>query len=325
MARKNLLEGLADLPDEPGSSTHYPMRGAGKSLVRSLDDLAKQADKFLEGQTVVELDPAQVDQSFVKDRLEQDGAEFEELLAAIRERGQDSPILVRPHESQEGRYRVVFGHRRLRVARELGRTVRAVVRPIDDRSHVIAQGQENSARANLTFIERALFARQLEQLGYDRDVISTALAANAASVSKMMSVTERIPQDLITAIGPAPGIGRERWIELSLLAGKRDGADRIRELTLAETFSRLTSDERFAAIFRGLNISAKPVKKIDGLGPISSWTARDESVRAESKGSGKSYSIALKSNDAARFGRYITENLERLHSEFLTSTKTEGT
>lgn len=324
MARKNLLEGLADLPDEPGSSTHYPMRGAGKSLVRSLDDLARQADKFLEGQTVVELDPTLVDQSFVQDRLEQDGAEFEDLLAAIRERGQDSPILVRPHDSQEGRYQVVFGHRRLRVARALGRTVRAVVRPIDDRSHVIAQGQENSARANLTFIERALFARQLEQRGYDREVISTALAANAASVSKMMSVTERIPQDVINAIGSAPGVGRERWIELSLLAGKRDGPDRIRELVSAEAFSSLPSDERFAAVSRGLNASSKPVKKLDGLGPKSFWTARDKSVRAEFKGSGKSYSIALKSNDAARFGRYIAENLERLHTEFLTSTEIEG-
>ncbi len=32
-----------------------------------------------------------------------------------------------------------------------------------DIDHVVAQGQENSARANLTFIERMLFAQQLEE------------------------------------------------------------------------------------------------------------------------------------------------------------------
>jgi ParB family chromosome partitioning protein len=219
---------------------------------------------------------------------------------------------------------VVFGHRRLRVAGELGRTVRAVVRPIDDRTHVIAQGQENSARANLSFIERALFARQLEQLGYDRDVVAFALSANAALLSKMMSVTERIPREVIGAVGPAPGVGRERWIELSLLVGKRGIERQIQDIISAESFSALTSDERFAVLYGSLNASSKPVRKTEGLRPGAAWAAQDSSVRAEFKGSGKSYSISLKSDDAARFGRFIAENLERLHGEFLTSTKTKG-
>lgn len=133
-------------------------------MVRSLDELSKQADKFLEGEAVVELDPDTVDGSFVLDRLTDDSEQFEELKAAIAERGQDTPILVRPHPSASGRYQIVFGHRRVRVARELGRKVKAVVKAIDDRTHVIAQGQENSARANLSFIERASFASRLRRL-----------------------------------------------------------------------------------------------------------------------------------------------------------------
>ena len=39
MARKNLLEGLAEMPDESAGAPNYPMRGAGRSLVRSLDEL----------------------------------------------------------------------------------------------------------------------------------------------------------------------------------------------------------------------------------------------------------------------------------------------
>ncbi len=182
MARKNLLEGLADLPNDASAAASYPMRGAGKSLVRSLDELAKQADKFLEGEAVVELEPDQIDGSFVRDRLSDDDDAFHDLLEAIRARGQDTPVLVRPLADASGRYQLVFGHRRVRAARELGRKVRAVVKTIDDRTHVIAQGQENSARANLSFVERALFARRLDDLGYDREVIGAALAANAASI-----------------------------------------------------------------------------------------------------------------------------------------------
>lgn len=68
--------------------------------------------------------------------------QFKELLEAIKERGQDSPVLVRPHPKLDGRYQIVFGLRRVRVARELGRKVRAVVKALDDKTHVIAQGQE---------------------------------------------------------------------------------------------------------------------------------------------------------------------------------------
>ena len=57
---------------------------------------------------------------------------------------------------------IVFGHRRARVARDLGINVRAVVKPLADIEHVIAQGQENTARADLSFIEKSLFARKLD-------------------------------------------------------------------------------------------------------------------------------------------------------------------
>src|SRR5690606_25532853 len=130
MARKNLLQGLSDLSDDPIATPQYPMRGAGKSLARSLDELAKQADKFLEGEVVVELDPDSVEVSFVQDRLTDEGDDFRDLVEAIRVRGQDTPILVRPHSKIDGRYQVVFGHRRLRAARELGRMVKAVVKTI---------------------------------------------------------------------------------------------------------------------------------------------------------------------------------------------------
>ena len=123
-----------------------------------------------------------------------DGDEaFHELLEAIRERGQDSPVLLRPHPAAEGRYQVVFGHRRVRAAAQLGKSVRAVVKPLADIDHVIAQGQENSARENLSFIEKSVFAQQLLDLGFERQIIQSSLSVDAPMLTRMLSVTKRIP------------------------------------------------------------------------------------------------------------------------------------
>lgn len=323
MARKNLLAGLAESSDT-NPSADYPMRGAGKSLVRSLDELAKQADKFLEGEAVVELDPAQIMGSFVKDRLSDDDEEFVTLVEAIRARGQDTPILVRPHAKLDGHYQVVFGHRRVRAARELGRKVRAVVKSLDDRTHVIAQGQENSARANLSFIERAMFARGLEDLDYDREIIGTALAANAASVSKMMSVTERISSDVINAIGAAPAIGRERWVELSLLVGKSASASKVSETLSEAGFSALPSNDRFMTLYKSLNKSSRPAKKVEASVSRTKWQPRDRAIQADIKNSGKAFSISMKARNAGRFGEYLSDKLDALYEQFLSEESSTG-
>ena len=147
--------------NKPAPKPGYGMTGAAKTVVRSIEDLAENTKKLMEGEVIVELDPNQLDESFVADRLSGDDEEYQALKAAIKEQGQTSPILVRPSEGGRQAYMVVFGHRRARVAKELGLPVKAVVKKLDDVASVIAQGQENSARANLSFIERAFFAENL--------------------------------------------------------------------------------------------------------------------------------------------------------------------
>ncbi|PDT50859.1 MULTISPECIES: plasmid partitioning protein RepB [Sinorhizobium] len=320
MARKNLLAGLVDAAEisQAEAAPAYPMRGASKSMVRSLDELSRQAEKFLEGEAVVELDPETIEGSFVIDRLADDQGQFQELKAAIAERGQDTPILVRPHPTISGHYQIVFGHRRARVARELGRKVKAVVKALDDRTHVIAQGQENSARANLSFIERASFAARLEALGYDRSVISSALAADKTAVSKMLSVTERILPAVIESIGPAPSTGRDRWLELSLLVGKATNAAKVEDVIGGAAFGSLSSDERFNTLFSALSTSAKPVRKT-ALAVKETWQPEDKSVSAQYSNSGKAFVLSMKSKNAGRFGQYVADNLDRLYAEFLSA------
>ena len=118
-----------------------------------------------------------------------------------------------------------------------------------DREHVIAQGQENSARANLSFIEKALFAARIARLNYDEDnaTILTALAIDRATLSKMLSVAA-LPSEVLKAIGPAKGIGRDRWYELKLMLERSASLDRALSVIGDNEFSGLPSDDRFNAL-----------------------------------------------------------------------------
>ncbi len=322
MARKNLLAGLAEAGTDDQLSTTptpYPIRGASKSMIRSVNELARQADAFLDGEQVVDIDPENIDGSFVSDRMGDDIGQYHDLLEAIKERGQDSPILVRPHPSVDNRYMIVFGHRRVRVARELGRKVRAVIKPLSDRDHVIAQGQENSARANLTFIEKAAFAKQLDGLGFGREIICSALSSNDAAVSKMVSVITRIPDTVISKIGSAASVGRERWVELSLLVGNKP--DMVNEILSDSDFEQLGSSERFEKLLAGLNSAGKTTRKVKPKPEGKAWFPPDNSVSVSVKDNGKTATIALGETNGSRFAAWISDNLDGLYEAFRKSGK----
>lgn len=321
MARKNPFANLLDDEehDEVRPAFGYAVKGASRSILNSINDLAAQADKLVEGETVIELDPGSVDSSFVQDRLsDHDEREFYDLVAAIRERGQDTPILVRPHPSAPARYMVVFGHRRLRAAKELGRKVRAVVKDLEDRDHVVAQGQENSARANLSFIEKALYASNVASLRYDDDnsIVLAALSIDRATLSKMLSVAG-LSATILRPIGPAKGIGRDRWYELKLLLDKPSTHDLAVQVVNEDGFEALASDERFNTLVSRLK-GAKPVKRGRSQIQKRNWVPPDGLLAAEIRSEGKRFTLALKAknSDATAFGDYLSSNLDRLYEEF---------
>ncbi len=320
MARKNPFANLLDdsKPRETEPALDYAMKGASRSILSSIGEMAARADKLVEGETIIDLDPESVDVSFVQDRIAADEEEFNELLEAIRERGQDSPILVRPHPSKAGRYMVVFGHRRLRAAALLGRKVRAVVKEMKDQEHVVAQGQENSARANLSFIEKAFFAANLARLHYDEDnaIILAALAADRTTLSKMLSVAG-LPGEVLQAIGAAKGVGRDRWYELKILLEKPSSYEAALKAIREDGFSILSSDDRFNALMARLK-TAKLSARTRSEPRKRNWVPEDGSLSAEMTAEGKRFTLALKAKgtDAKAFGEYLSENLAQLYEAF---------
>jgi ParB family chromosome partitioning protein len=337
MARKNVLSNLmapasdkatsANPSPEKPARQHLTYKGIGAlgAVTRSIDALAAKADaakeieaKLTAGEIVIELEADQIEDSFISDRLVHSDEQFQELVEAMRIRGQDSPILVRPHPEKTGVYQIAFGHRRAKAARLLGRPVRAVVKALTDRDHVIAQGQENSARADLSFLERATFAGELEARGFDRETIMAALSADKTTVSKMLSVVNRIPKSVRAGIGPALAIGRDRWHELATRFDESTNEDKAVEFLGRERVQGRTPEDRFNLVSSHLTRKEAPET---GKPAAEEWARKDGAVRASIKTNGRQYTIALKAAEAAAFGLYITQNLDRLYEAFRTETE----
>lgn len=246
--------------------------GAVKAMGLSLNSMAKEVEEarvlrqaLQDGERVVQIETDRITQSFVNDRLsdeERDDPDFLTLIDSIRESGQQVPILVRPTE-EPGRYQVAYGHRRLKAARRLGRPVTAIVKELSDDELVLAQGKENAERRNLSFIERAMFARALSERGFDRKVVSEALGGLLKSeMSRLLQVADAIPVDITHAIGPAPKAGRDRWMALSelFLTGKGAEEAKARDEIAAAHFRKADTNDRFQMLFRRLMRSETPAK-----------------------------------------------------------------
>lgn len=313
----------AEVPPVPVSRpllglTQLPARQAGalSAVSRSLDGLTDRArraeqieEQLVQGQTVVSLDTSLIDPSPVPDRMAQSEEEAMNFRETIRVSGQNSPILVRPHPKTAGRYEAAFGHRRLRAARELGIPVKAVVRQLSDEELIVAQGQENSARSDLTFIERARFAARLEERGYGREVIAQALAVDKHQLSKLIAVATRVPAKMIEWIGPAPGFGRDRWQALAETMADQAVRKNALNFIEAEKTSALDTDKRFAALVDALRERVEPRK-------AETCVTTDGTRIATIRRSARNISLQFDERIAPQFGNFVHQKLEELYQAY---------
>lgn len=316
MSRKNLF---ADIPATSSPSAAAPLarplqgvsNGAMSAVKRSVNDLkerSRRADEIekglADGQIVIEIDPSLVDPSFVQDRMEGD---IDGLRESIKEQGQQVPILVRLHPEKDGRYQVAFGHRRLRALKDLGLQAKAIVRELSDEQLVIAQGQENNEREDLSFIEKARFAARLKER-FSRDVIMSSMSVAKSDLSTMLTLVEALPAEIIDTIGPAPGVGRRSWQELSELLEKT--GDPQEALRAARSMQNLPSPERFKAVISIL----KPRKPDKGAPGVLS-TSEGERL-ALVKNSKSKVELTIDKKTSPDFAAFVLDKLPDLFREF---------
>ena len=303
---------------DPSPGMRQPIvSGALRAMGLQLEQMSAEANearelksKIAAGDQIVSLDPALFDPSFISDRIAiEDGPEFEAFVASIAERGQQIPILARPHPSAPDRYQVAYGHRRLKAAARLAIQIRAIIRPMTDVELVIAQTKENLDRQDLSYIERALLARQIEDRQFDRAIVMSALGVDKADLSRLLSLASALPVELVRAIGPAPKIGRPRWHQLAELL--KDAAIRKSALKIVAGHDYAGSDtnERFAILFRSLRQPA-PKQENDKANAVRTKTGK---LLARIDEGGRHARLLI---DSAEFKTFLLSRLPGLVSEF---------
>lgn len=307
------------------SSPHLLKVAAG---VRQMQERSDLADKLLkDGEQVVDLDPAVILPSTIPDRYESAyaAAAIAEIVESMRERGQIVPGLVRPSPTQRGAFQIVYGRRRLAAAKKLGIKFKAVVRELTDEQAVIFQGEENTGREDLSYIEKCSFAVAQQEAGYTRQTICASLSTGKSHVSEMIKIGSSIPKEILHSIGAAPGIGRGRWEELTLRYLVKGNAEKAAEFVRKGRFLEAGSDERFNLLFAFLPPERSAAKRAVVAEPtIQAWAPADRSVSATIKNTGTAFNLQLKSKDAGRFGAYISDNLDVFYDAFRKSLKSTG-
>lgn len=210
-----------------------------------------------------------------------------------------------------GQYQIAYGRRRLAAAIELGLPVRAIVKPLTDDQLVIAQGQENSARKDLSYIEKALFAVRLEQRSFSRKIIMSSLAVDKTGLSRLISAAENVPRDLIEAIGSAPSIGRGRWIELATRLKRPRALAKAHAAVAGQYFGRLDPDARFNRVF----VAVAPPKPKKAVRP-SVLTADDGAKLARIKEDERTLALIIDKKAGADFAAHLVKILPAIYQAF---------
>jgi ParB family chromosome partitioning protein len=163
---------------------------------------------------VVEVNPFKCRVWELHDRLE--GYLTEESCKAeiesVAKHGQLVPALGRPLRGDpEYDVEIIYGSRRLFVARLLNRNLRVDLRELSDREAIIAMDIENRHRADLSPYERGLsYQRWLrsKQFG-SQDEIAQTLKISPAQVSRLVKLA-RLPTVVVAAFESPMDI-RESW------------------------------------------------------------------------------------------------------------------
>ncbi|SES23843.1 plasmid partitioning protein RepB [Rhizobium sp. NFR03] len=328
IANFGLLSAAVDADPQPANPSApttptLPRVGAGVigAAQRSIGELRDERDRLKAlvesgSGASLELDASVIDPSPFPDRLADDNdADFAAFKATFEAEGQKIPIQVRPHPEHIGRYQVIYGHRRLKAAKELRRPVGALVVEMSDRDLVVSQGIENAVRQDLTWIERALFAARMDEAQIKPRDIKAALAIDDAELARMRGVYRTVPLAVIEMIGRAPKVGRPRWGDFAKRFSTIPDASAILARTLQSAGKVVgSSDERFRQALAALKApESGPVHaEADGL---SLRDTRGQDI-ARVKVSAKELRIVHVGPKGAAFSAFLQAEMPRLVEKF---------
>ena len=287
--------------------------GAISQSLGGISEKVKRAEeieqKLIEGQVIVDLDPALIDNSFVPDRMdatEEQNAAFREL---IRQHGQNVPILVRPKpgdtEALRGRFRSSPPARGSRT-RHKGAGGGSLPHRRATR-HRTGPGEQRAHRSDFHRACALCGAARGPEI-FPRNHHGLAQRRQGRALATYCD-RDPVPAAVIDAIGPAPAFGRVRWQELTDLLEREDNRARALEMVKAPTFGAWDTDKRFEALADGLREKSSRAR-------AETWSAKDGTHAAKVSRAGKKLTLTFDDRAAPRFGDFVRDRLQTLYDEF---------
>lgn len=316
MARANVfsqaLQASVASADEPKADAE--VKKVNQAKAEPQPTLGGAGKSVAEKDDVKSLDPFSIRMSPLQDRIdleENPEQTIDQLASSIAEHGQHVPVLVRPiadGPDRGGHYEIVYGRRRLLACQKINQPVLARVRRLDDERALIAQIEENSARLDTSFIERALFVHSIASAGFKSGKVTKATGLDATTISRMKKVVSILDGepfeglDIIKRVGPAHGSGRRPWEQFANLvkgSAKKDVA------TALDRLSAPTSDERLQ---QAIGLLAMPTSKSE---PEELQLRRGSIFVKTGK---RATTLMIKENNS--FAEFITSKIDDLYREW---------
>src|SRR5690606_27908120 len=143
--------------------------------------------------------------------------------------GQKHPVLARPCKNNpDYSFELIYGARRLFVARLLNTPLLARIEDIDDRSGLIEMDIENRVRRNISPYERGISFRSSLMSGLfgSQEDLSRAIGIFTAYVTRLLKFTE-LPAAVVAAFPNSREIREARAVRLAAACRDQEGSRRV--------------------------------------------------------------------------------------------------
>jgi ParB family chromosome partitioning protein len=175
---------------------------------------------------------------------------------------------------------------------------------------VTSQGLENSGRENLSYIERAFYAARLEDRGFERTVIMTALNTDKGELSKLISVARAVPERIAQAIGPAPRAGRRRWLTLAEASKTSAGLRAMQRACQDPDLPNIETDLRFVRVLAAATSRPQAPPK------VTTWKSPTGQASAVITRGPKAFNLSIVSSTEPEFAEFVASRLDDLYASF---------
>lgn len=238
--------------------------------------------------SLIEISPLHCKPWNFSDRNEAELGNIEELANSIQTAGQQEPALVRPikdtHLSIEPsiKYEIIFGNRRWRACKLIGKNLLAIIRELTDQEAALAQKEENENRADISDYAKAMSYKKLIDAKVFSNENQLALKLNIPRnrINDLMSYT-RIPKQLLEAIPNIHHLPQRTAIKLASLSKNQENLEALILLASKIGANKITSGAMEKTLIEIKNGKFDSVSKknipIIGKGGAEIFTIREDS------------------------------------------------